>query len=160
MCHAAGGRLITNGTARGRIIEGRKKRSGHEGEWSAGHSACGWLERASFRADGFEERKPEQHDPAWHGGNRPGQMVRGWSDRRGATGRCGALHAEWGAPHAVGAVGKAFPRHCPDIRGFESLFILLCFLTWTHRRHSRWNRLPQISQSRVHSWLVTIHNGL
>jgi len=50
--------------------------------------AGGWSVRVSG-PDGFEEQKPEQHDPAWHGGNRPGQMVRGWSDRRGATGRCG-----------------------------------------------------------------------
>ena len=38
--------------------------------------AGGWSVRVSG-TDGFQERKPEQHDLTWDGGTRPRQMVRG-----------------------------------------------------------------------------------
>lgn len=63
---------IDNGTACGRMMVAGRKRSGGDGESSAGHSACGWLERASFR-------------PGWLSGAEAGTARSGLARRKPAT---------------------------------------------------------------------------
>ena len=99
---------LTQGTACGRMMGTERKRSDYEGEWSAGHSACGWLERASFRTgwlSGVEAGTARSVLARRNAAMTDGVRLERQARSRGVAG----APAEWGAPHAVGAGGKTFP---------------------------------------------------